>query len=606
MLDLDLFKKSALAIAVAFALSACGGGGHGSSSNNGNDDPGNDDPDEPVVQVRKVTVSALAADTNASKINTIGCYDQKADEDKCKLVVYQVIPAVYDNGGESAGWNKGWGPSAYKGTIAGLTSHLNYIKDLGVNALWVTPVFHTNPSDDNVTRKTDASGYYSSTHVEIDHLTGTDESFRDFVTAAHEQDLQVILDGVFGHAKEDFVQSDKINSRVPALTDKCFGMDGNLVKDQSGKETCGATKFFDWADHAAANEKYFSELAAYMITEYGIDGWRFDQAYQIPAANWKNIQAAINTAADKKGVSGYTVAEIWDGGGESIKKTAFDGDLDSSFNFPMRYSLVKVLASQEDTGMDGAYGAEASTIETYGYNNMSKYAVAGKMYNSFTDNHDLVRFGDLIQRAGYTKDGATASVVKNDEYQRRHMLSYIFLSQMSGPITIMYNQEIGDQVEGFVNKLDSCGTDTAYCDDHVSRTDAVYDTADLNSSQNKLRNYLKSLLKLRSEHRAMYYGSRYHVFSNDKTYMDVKINSDDNDVVLFVMNTGTDAAEITLNDKGLEAVCGKVPAICGDSMVFTLTNLLDDGEVIVLDGSTPIPLEKLSGKLFAVTPGEVQ
>ncbi len=605
MLDLDLFKKSALAIAVAFALSACGGGGHGSSSNNGNDDPGNDDPDEPVVQVRKVTVSELKALTSAEEAektqqtNKIGCYDMKADEEKCKLVIYQVIPAVYDNGGDGDGWGTGWGPSAYKGTIGGLAGHLDYIKDLGVNALWVTPVFRTTPSDDATARKTDASGYFPSTHAEIDPFIGTDASFRDFVAAAHERKLQVILDGVFGHAKEDFVQPAVINAQVPPLVRKCIGDDGNLHDD------CGNTRYFDWADHAAANEKYFSELAAYMITEYGIDGWRFDQAYQVPAASWQKIQAAINEAAEAKGVSGYTVAEIWDGGGSLIQQFAFNGNLDSSFNFPMRYSLMKVLASQEDAGPADAHGAAASTIETYGFNNMRQYAVAGKMYNSFTDNHDLVRFGDLIQRAGYTADGATADVVKNDEYQRRHKLSYIFLSQMSGPITIMYNQEIGDQVQGYVDKPSSCGTDKAYCDDHVSRTDAVYDTANLNSAQKKLRNYLKSLLKLRSEHRAMYYGSRYHVYSDAKTYIDLKI-SDDNDRVLFVMNTGTDDVEITLDEQGLGTICTTFPEMCPNGNAITLTNMLDESEVIVLDGNTAVPVEKLSGKLFSVMPGELQ
>lgn len=596
----SLIRLSAITAFVTLALSACGGHHH----HNNNHDPEPQPDPEPEVN-RVVQISQLATDGNAAQLNTLGCYDQKADKNKCSIVMYQVIAGVYENGGDGAGWGYGWGPSHYLGTIGGVTKALDYIKDLGANALWMGPIFYTEPYDLHpygIDQKTRASGYYPSTHIKIDEKIGTDESFRDFITAAHDRGMQVILDGIFGHAQDGFVQPEQIAAQLPELTSKNYGPDGSVGV------WADHNMFFDWGQENAENlvltENYFKELAAYMITEYHIDGWRYDQAYQVPPASWGHIQESINQAAAQMNVSGYTVGELMDGSGNMIKKWGFEGGMDSAFNFPVRYAFTKVIASDEDKKGERKDPAElrglpATEIETYGFATMASSAVAGKMYNSFLENHDLVRLGDLIQYAGYVPDGENDTVLANEEYRKRQKLSYMFLTQMSGPISIMYNQEIGDQVPYFTIEKDNCGTaDYFFCNDHVSRTDAVSSEEALSEDQKELRDYMKELLRIRSEHQALWYGSRFHLFSDKETYIDLKINSESKDIVVFIMNTGKTNAEISITADVIQQLCNNTGALCTDEI--QLENLLDPEDRPVVSEETVITVDGLSGKLYQV------
>lgn len=565
-MQLEILKKSSLAIIVsmAMALTACGGGGSSGGS-------------DPQPSTNEITITSLNSDTNASSLNTLGCFNQSGDESKCGLIMYQVIPATYANGGDADGWGKGWGPSKYKGTLGGVAQHIDYIKDLGVNAIWITPVFKTNPTESDVaTYKTDASGYYASTFSEIEPKIGGSYYLHDFIDKTHKAGMKVILDMVLGHVKSNFSTSEL----TTGTSVNCIDMGGNL-KPLSAPQAC-----VDWTDARSTSETYFKHLLAELKTNYGVDGWRFDQAYQVPAASWNKVM---------EGDSSYTVAEIWDGDGSAIK-TALNSSLDSAFAFPLRYAVMKVMASQEDT--NNGYGIAPTEIEGYGYKNLAKYAVAGKMLNMFTDNHDLVRFGDLIQRAGYTSDGSNAEVVADETYRLRHKLGYTFLAQYSGPITIYYNQEIGDQVPNFSKKLSSCGTDTAFCDDHVSRTDAVYSETGLTDGQKDLRNTLKQLLVVRKDHKSLWMGSRYHIYSDANVYVDLKVNKSANDRVLYVMNASTNDFKLSFGADQVSQLCSKAGfENCG--ITLKLTNLLDSSDTVIL-GTDSISLSKLNSKLYLI------
>ncbi len=196
-------------------------------------------------------------------------------------------------------------------------------------------------------------------------------------------------------------------------------------------------------------------------------------------------------------------------------------------------------------------------------------------------------------------DGENDEVVANEEYRQRQKLSYMFLTQMSGPISIMYNQEIGDQVPYFTIEKDNCGTaDYFFCNDHVSRTDAVSSEEALSENQKELRNYMKELLKIRKEHPALWYGSRFHIFSDAETYIDLKINTESRDAVVFIMNTGRTDADISLTGDVIQQICGGFGEFCTDEI--RLVNLLDPEDAPVVSEDTVITVEGLSGRLYQV------
>src|SRR5262249_30963659 len=143
-----------------------------------------------------------------------------------------------------------------------------------------------------------------------------------------------------------------------------------------------------------------------------IDGWRLDQAYQVPAEYWDDLRGAVAQASQEVTYQdahgqvvhplGYMVAEVWSGESD-IASAAYGSTaapaLESAFDFPMRYRLVQVLATQEHVDQSWAMNAPASRLQE-GFANYGAYPDHA-MPNLMLTNHDLVRFGDLIQRAGY-------------------------------------------------------------------------------------------------------------------------------------------------------------------------------------------------------------
>jgi len=236
------------------------------------------------------------------------------------LRIYQVMVEAFQDG-EPGGYGTGYGPSHHNGDLRGIIDSLEYIKGLGVNAIWMTPVFNSNTGE----IKGQATGYFADDYYNVDPKFGTNEDLRELIDKAHGLGLYVFLDGVFGHHGAD---------PIDGVVDYEAQWYGNKVKYPDSLE-------------------YFKDVATYWIEEYGIDGWRLDQAYQLyqDGTNyWYEIRQAVKEASaareasgEEWGTLGYMVGEIWDGSGDQIASEGYSQDgLKSAFDFPMRYSLVQV------------------------------------------------------------------------------------------------------------------------------------------------------------------------------------------------------------------------------------------------------------------------
>ncbi|WP_020405894.1 alpha-amylase family protein [Hahella ganghwensis] len=502
------FVSTLSTVFVCTLLSACGGGG-GDSSGNGS------------VDVGYTPYACSAAIYN------------KANE----LRIYQVMTEAFiDSDGE--GYGVGYGTSHHRGDIQGITNSLQYIKDLGMNAVWLTPVFESVAlnGQDLSAQRLDATGYFASNYFGLDPEFGTIEDARELVNKAHELGMYVFFDGVFGHFKQnadDYPSPDGINLSTTGADQATTGREAVYPKDLA----------------------FFKEVASYWVREVKIDGWRLDQAYQVPVGAWGEIRKAVEEASadvtyqlDGNTVNplGYMVAEIWSGE-ERIASDAYgeaaSPGLCSAFDFPMRYRIVQAFAGEE-SGVDSR---NASTLES-GYQTHDRYPDYA-VPNGFITNHDLVRFGDLLQREGLANPSDT-------EYWDRYQAAYAFLAAYSGPITLYYGEEIGDQVDGFDDKVNGDCASVGLCDDHVARTSAKIEglasepgraAFSANSNQEMLRNRIADLMTIRSEHPALYRGSRSHIVSSEgeALYIDYKVAEDDQ--VLFVVNLTSDIRTMHLD-----------------------------------------------------------
>ena len=116
-------------------------------------------------------------------------------------VFYQIFPERFANGDKTndpAG-TEAWGgepkPKNYfGGDLAGIIQHLDYIKDLGVNTLYLNPIFASNSNHK----------YHTSDYMKIDTAFGDHQTFVRLVEECHKRGLRIILDGVFNHTGVEF------------------------------------------------------------------------------------------------------------------------------------------------------------------------------------------------------------------------------------------------------------------------------------------------------------------------------------------------------------------------------------------------------------------
>lgn len=430
------------------------------------------------------------------------------------LRIYEVMVDSFQDGDPNVGYGTGYGTSNFKGDLKGITNALEYIKSTGANAIWLTPIFN---SDGN--SQLDSTGYFAENYFQIDPKFGTMDDAKALVQKAHSLGLYVFFDGVFGHHKDVSIPASPSGYTVQGNSDP-VSYPGSL--------------------------NFYKEVATWWIDQLEIDGWRLDQCYQLSACTQgKNYLTDIREAVEQKcaerkaqgkqwGTLGYIVGEDWEAP-QSIQTNTYGTDsnpgLHSAFDFATRYALVQVLATQERTDQNGTYGRPASALNDAMNIHDSSYS-SHAMPNLMIDNHDLVRFGDLIQRApnlGYGKE--------NPDYWKRYKAAFSFLAAYTGPIMMYYGDEIGDEVPGYVTN----GQLGAY-DDNCGRSNGQISGLDQN--QQNLKDYVASLMNLREKNSALWNGTRTNLVANQTQYADLK--QDDKNKIVYALNTAIDNTTIVI------------------------------------------------------------
>ncbi len=404
----------------------------------------------------------------------------------CDLRMYQVMVESFVDGDPTRNYNAGYGTSHHKGDLRGIINSLDYVKSLGMNAIWMTPIFDSYAGQPfeggGVNLKLDATGYYTRDYFKIDPKFGSLADAQELVNTAHQKGLYVFFDGVFGHHK------------------------GNLIPSPTGKLPVNSSPGV--ANYAATQTlDFYKEVATYWINQLGIDGWRLDQSYQVPPSAWRAIRSAVEGASAQRalagqqwGTLGYMVAEDWSDA-NTIANRAFGSDtnpiLHSAFDFPVRYAIVGVLAGEES----GLSNRPASVIsESWAYGAHDNTYADHALPNLMLGNHDLVRYGDLLQRADIAEPADAA-------YWARHRLAFMMQAAYSGPITRYYGEEIGDEVPNYANQVTNNCANLGLCDDHVARTSAkilgvTVTSAQLSTNQHALLDFHQDLMTVRSEYLA--------------------------------------------------------------------------------------------------------
>ena len=461
----------------------------------------------------------------------------KLVSDPNELRIYQVMVASFQDGDSSIGYTQMWGPDNQLkgGDLQGIINAVPYIKELGCNAIWMTPIFESGTGDE----KLNATGYFAMDYFNIDDQFGTMEKFDELVEVCHDEGIAVILDGVFGHNKGTVAPSpNRTGIKNPGITPDT----ANPVNYATNPNSI----------------KYYSDVASYWITEHKIDGWRFDQCYQVSFGEnalgttadncntgghnyWYDIRKVVEEAASSNGAKGvdwgtlgYMVGEHWRGDASTIQKgTVAPGNskgygLNSCFDFPAYYQVVQAFAQEYNTpdkstenitiGLSYLY----KTYDEKGYSCKEDDGTYETYYPNFMlTNHDLFRIGDLIHQK-YSEG------FDSDNYAKRNMVLLAAQAAYSGPITIYYGDEIADH---------NATTTSGWGADNVARSTGKI--TGFSEREQKVHDWTQKCLTVRASHEALWNGTNEQIVGEKDFYVAKKIGGGETIYIAFNYNSSS-------------------------------------------------------------------
>lgn len=201
------------------------------------------------------------------------------------------------------------------GTLRGITSRLAYLQDLGVNLLYLTPIFLASSN-----HRYNVVDYYR-----IDPRLGSLDDFDELIEQAHARHIRIILDGVFNHCGRGFFPFHDVmeNGRQSAYCDwfhlRRFPVDAYGEAHYRGWQGRPLMPILNLANPRV--QAYFLNVARYWTTR-GIDGWRLDAVGEVRGhAFWKAFRRTVRQVNP----DAYVLGEFWGDGTAWLKSDQFDG-----------------------------------------------------------------------------------------------------------------------------------------------------------------------------------------------------------------------------------------------------------------------------------------
>lgn len=242
-------------------------------------------------------------------------------------VFYQIFPDRFRRG--SVDWDVDPCTPADRapcdGNLAGIREAIPYLKDLGITALYLTPIFRADSY-----HKYDTIDYY-----DIDPVFGSNEEFRSLVSDLHANGIRVVLDGVFNHCSDRHpFFLDVIEKADASAYWDWYTIRGDQVTfDPEPNYACwaGVKKMPEWNHDNPAVAEYLLHIVRHWIEEYGIDGWRLDTTEYLPPDFVRAIYQTTRSISSEV----YVLGEVMGLGTSWFRHNALDG--------VMHYKLLEAI-----------------------------------------------------------------------------------------------------------------------------------------------------------------------------------------------------------------------------------------------------------------------
>ena len=477
-------------------------------------------PIEPELQA--VTISATVDTTLGTKTLPITVTDQygnkfsttvdveitdrvkknENDFDWDEAVVYFMMTDRFFDGNESNNTASGTdtygdNPGLYHGgDFAGVTAKLDYLQDLGVNTIWLTPIVKniagvtvTDEGKEDVPYNAAYHGYWASDFTKLNPTLGTTEEFETMISEAHKRGMRIMVDIVVNHAGYGTE-----STFADMLRDKSVS-EGDIKSWQSGLP--------DFATENADVRAKLVEWQTSWMKDYGVDYFRVDTVKHVDSTTW----AALKNSTTEVNPSFKMIGEYYGAGyasnGSTLGSGQMDADLDFDFNDQAtsfvsgNISSVEKFLSARNSALNNAY-----------------------MTGQFLSSHDEDGFkASLMNGKGYTEDEATSAAL---------VAATLQLTAKGIPV-IYYGEEVG------LSGLNNYPYQT-------NRYDMDFSLA---TEDNVTYQHYKNLLSIRNAYTDVFArGSRKVVASSDEEGYDVVSRSYGGTTLYVGMNIKDTAKEV--------------------------------------------------------------
>jgi glycosidase len=210
------------------------------------------------------------------------------------------------------------------GTIKGVTENADYLKELGINCVYLNPIFAAGEY-----HKYDTLDYYH-----VDPCFGTDDDFAEMVEVLHGAGIRVIIDGVFNHCGWRFFAFDGVvrNGENALYKDWFYRLKLPVLRP----DNCEIPSYECFAYERlmpklnTANPEvrdYFCKVCRHWLKEYKIDGWRLDVASDVDDGFWR----AFRKAAMEVNPEALIIGEVWESAMHWLDGSMFNSSMNYDF-----------------------------------------------------------------------------------------------------------------------------------------------------------------------------------------------------------------------------------------------------------------------------------
>jgi neopullulanase len=416
---------------------------------------------------------------------------------------------------------KAWGSppeeQGYQGgDLYGVIEKLDYLKDLGITALYLNPIFSSASNH----------RYHTYDYYQVDPLLGGNEALRALLDAAHERDMKVMLDGVFNHASRGFWQFHHIleNGGDSPYIDwftvhdyplRPYPENGDLPINYDAWWNLPALPKFNY-DNPDVQE-FFLGVAKHWV-DFGIDGWRMDVASEIEDHDfWRKFRTTVRESNPET----YILAEIWDAAQPWLQGDQFDATMNYIFAWAtMSFCGANTIRQDYDRDYMTFVPLDAPTFaQTF-----------DEMFALYDWGINQVQFNLLDSH-----DTARALWILGEDESALRLCAFMQMT-MPGAPCIYYGTEIG----------------MSSPDDPCCR--AAFPWHEPETWNADLRSYYQAVIQLRHENPVLRTGNYEAWYAKDQVF-GFKRQLGDVHAIVFI-NTGDEDASISLPEGSWQPIWG--------------------------------------------------